>query len=152
MLRTLQKRAQALLTQCSFVVACSQDVIVWNTILVLLQNTDKLCRLFGIRIRLLNCYHSRCQRLLYGAGGLFRDILPSTIAPANLLSVFSHFSLTRYSDLCLGYTVSSALAPSERFKIFFTVPISDFRSFSAFRTIPITLDSCSVGEYIAVST
>ncbi len=136
--------SQTLLTQHSFVVVCSQDAIVRDNILALLLNTGKLCRLFGIRIRLLNSDVSGCGTELAYFLGTFVLL---AAAPANLLFVFSRFSLARYPGLCFGYTASAGLAPSEIFKIFFTVPIS----LSAFRTMPITLDSCSVGEGIAVS-
>jgi hypothetical protein len=65
--------------------------------------------------------------------------VPLTIAPANLLFVFSIISLARHPNLRLGLTASVALVPSEIFKIFFTVLISDIRSFSAFRIILIFL-------------
>jgi hypothetical protein len=79
---------------------------------------------------------------------------PLAIAPANLLFVFSLFSLTLYPVFCLEYAVSTVLVPSEIFRIFFTVvtvPISDLRSFSAFKTIPIILESCSIVGGVAVS-
>jgi hypothetical protein len=108
---------------------------------------------------------SGCGTELVDCLGTF---VPLTIAPANLLfvfsrlsltqfpdlcgAVFSRLSLTQFPDLCLGYTASAAFVQSEIFKIFFTVPISHFRSLSALRTIPIPLDSCSVGECTGVST